>query len=353
MLKLPGLIDPHVHMREPGAVHKEDWESGTKAGLAGGFTTLLAMPNTEPAITSGSALQLVEKTANQKAYTDFGHFMGAGPVNAEEVSRLATRAVGLKMYLDQTYGSLRLDDFSIWQEHFLRWPGKSPIAVHAEGRSLPAVLMMSLLYDKPVHICHVARRKEILLIRFAKEKGVRVTCEATPHHLFLTENDIQPALKGKWEVRPRLASPEDREALWTNLRVIDCFATDHAPHTLIEKESDEPPPGFPGLETALLLFSEAIKEGRLSFAELIEKMHTNPARIFNLPDQKNTWIEFDPEPIREITARDMFTRCGWTPFEGWQVHGQLTRVVLHGETVFENGEISGKPGFGRNVKLTN
>lgn len=351
MIRIPGLIDPHVHMREPGATHKEDWDTGTKAALAGGFTMVLAMPNTEPPVTDADSLALAESAASEKARIDYGHFLGAGPDNAEVLAALAPQAAGLKMYLDQTYGPLRLDDMTQWKEHFIHWPGVVPIAAHSEDRTLAAVLLMSALYDKPVHICHVSRREEILLIREAKERGLKVSCEVAPHHLFLTEEDIPNESPGLGDVRPRLATSIDREALWDNLDVIDCFATDHAPHTITEKQSTDPPPGFPGLETALYLFLTAVAEDKLSLDDVVSRMYTNPTRIFNLPEQKDTWIEIDPDLKWEVRAADTFTRCDWSPFEGWQVFGRLQRVVLRGKIAYQDGEVIAQPGSGRNIRL--
>src|SRR5690606_14895446 len=136
---------------------------------------------------------------------------------------------------------------------------------------------------------------EILLIRKAKERGLAVTCEVAPHHLFLTQEDLPRLGFGRSEVRPRLATPIDRDALWENLEVIDCFATDHAPHTAAEKDSENPPPGFPGLETALALLLEGVHAGRMSLDDLIARLHTNPRRIFGLPEQPDTFIEVDPD----------------------------------------------------------
>lgn len=348
--KLPGLIDPHVHLREPGAIHKEDWDSGTQAGLAGGFTILLAMPNTDPPITSQDSLKIAIAAAEGKARLDYAQFLGAARDNSETLRYIAPQAAGLKMYLDQTYGPLCLDDMTIWREHILQWPGNLPIAVHAEGRTLAAVLLMSVLYDKHVHICHVARKEEILLIKAAKEKGVKVTCEVSPHHLFMTEKDISPESVGRGEVRPRLATSNDRDALWDNLEVIDCFATDHAPHTSEEKDSDKPPPGFPGLETALFLFLSAIAEGRITIDDVVQRMYTNPQRIFRLPKQDDTWIEIDPEPKWEIRAENTHSRCGWTPFEGWKVCGRLKKVTLRGKTAYLDDKIVAKPGSGINIR---
>src|SRR5512142_437197 len=117
MIKLPGLIDPHVHLREPGATHKEDWDSGTAAALAGGVTMVLAMPNTKPPIFDAQTLEQAQAAARSKARCDYAQFLGAGPSNAESAARLADQSAGLKMYLDQTFGELRLDSMTIWQEH--------------------------------------------------------------------------------------------------------------------------------------------------------------------------------------------------------------------------------------------
>jgi len=283
MIKIPGLIDPHVHLREPGATHKEDWSSGTAAALAGGYTLVLAMPNTQPPVTDVQTLESSLALATGKAHCDYAQFVGAGADNSDTVVALAGRTAGLKMYLDQTYGPLCLDDMTFWREHFNRWPHYAPLAVHAEGRSLAAAILMADICQRPLHLCHVSTREEILLIRAAKERGLPVTCEVTPHHLFLSLEDAPAIGKGRCEVRPRLASAEDCKALWDNLDVIDCFASDHAPHTLAEKDGNNPPPGFPGLETSLPLLLTAGSQGRLSLEDVIQRAYTNPQKIFNLP----------------------------------------------------------------------
>jgi carbamoyl-phosphate synthase / aspartate carbamoyltransferase / dihydroorotase len=350
MLKLPGLIDPHVHLREPGAIHKEDWDSGTAAALAGGFTAVLAMPNTQPPIVDGESLALSLAAARAKARCDYAQYLGAGPDNVAAAAAHAPRAAGLKMYLDQTYGPLRLDDMTLWMEHFKAWPAGLPIAAHAEARTLAAVVLMSAIFDRPVHICHVSTREEILLIRAAKARGLKVTCEVCPHHLFLSSEDIPALGQGRSEVRPRLATPTDRDALWENLAVIDCFATDHAPHTMAEKDGENPPPGFPGLETALPLLLTAVAEGRLTIDDLVTRMHTNPRRIFGLPAQPETWVEVDPEATWEIRAAETHTRCAWTPFEGWQARGRVRRVVLRGREAYQDGQLLATPGSGADLR---
>jgi len=353
LLRLPGLVDPHVHLREPGATHKEDFDSGTAAALAGGFTLVLAMPNTQPPLTDHDSLGLAKEAARLKARCDYGLFLGAGADNAATAPELAGRTCGLKMYLDQTYGPLRLDDMSIWQQHFRAWPPTSPIVAHAESRSLAAVILQAALAGRSVHLAHVSSREEILLIRAAKERGLPVTCEVAPHHLFLTGDDI-PRLSqdhpGRGEVRPRLASPDDVQALWDNLEVIDCFATDHAPHTLAEKDGPQPPPGFPGLETALGLLLGAVRQRRLTLDALIARMYTNPRRIFSLPEQPETFVEVDPDAAWEVRAAEMYSRCGWTPFEGMRLTGRVRRVNLRGRLAFEDGRVLSDPGTGQDVR---
>jgi carbamoyl-phosphate synthase/aspartate carbamoyltransferase/dihydroorotase len=353
MIKLPGLIDPHVHLREPGAMHKEDWDTGTSAALAGGVTLVLAMPNTKPPIFDAATLDLALEAARSKARCDYAQFLGAGPDNAASAAALALRAAGLKMYLDSTFGQLRLDDMTLWMPHFEKYPKEYPIVAHSESRSMAAAILFAAVYDRPVHIAHISLREEVLLIKAAKECGIKVTCEVCPHHLFLTKDDI-PTIShghpGRGEVRPRLATKEDVEALWVNLDVIDCFATDHAPHTLAEKNGDNPPPGFPGLETILPLLLTAIHEGRLTINDVLSRMVTNPRRIFKLPEQPETWVEVNEQAEYEIHAAELKSRCGWTPFEGWKVKGRVRRVVLRGETAFEDGKVLVKPGYGQNIR---
>jgi dihydroorotase-like cyclic amidohydrolase len=350
MLRLPGLIDVHVHMREPGTLYKEDWDSGTAAALAGGFTAVMAMPNTNPPIFDAESLGQVLETARQKARCDYAQYLGAGPDNASTVAPLASQAAGLKMYLDMTYGQLRLDEMILWQPHFENYPATSPLVVHAEGRTMAAAILFAALYDRPLHIAHVSLGEEILIIKKAKQQGIKVTCEVAPHHLFLNTNHIPSLGDGRSEVRPRLAGPEDQATLWANLDVIDCFATDHAPHTVQEKDGDSPPPGFPGLETALPLFLTAVNEGRLSLDDLINRLYFNPKRIFALPNQPDTWVEVDPDAKWVIHGDELHSRCGWTPFEGFQVSGRVRKVFLRGREVFRDGQVLAEPGFGNNLR---
>ena len=346
MIRLPGLIDPHVHLRDPGDPHKEDFDSGTAAALAGGFTAVLAMPNTKPPLADAASFSTAQSAGRAKARCDYGLFVGGGDENAAAAAELAPLAAGLKLYLDQTFGPLRLDGLTSVRAHFAAWPRARPIAVHAEGRSLAFALLLAHLHDRSLHVCHVSRRDEILLIRAAKERGLKVSCEATPHHLFLSQDDLGAIGEGRGEVRPRLAQTSDVEALWENLAVIDCFATDHAPHTLAEKDSLQPPPGFPGLETAVGLLWQAVQDGRLTVADLVARMHTNVRRIFHLPEQLDSWTEIDPGDGWEVHATELHSRCGWTPFEGWKLPARIRRVMLRGSVAYEDGRVLVKPGLG-------
>ena len=169
---------------------------------------------------------------------------------------------------------------------------------------MAAGILFAAIYDRPVHIAHISLREEVLLIKAAKERGIKVTCEVCPHHLFLTRDDI-PAIShghsGRGEVRPRLATREDVEALWQNLDVIDCFATDHAPHTIEEKDSDNPPPGFPGLETLLPLLLTAVDHGRLTMDDIIEKSVSTHAEFSTSPSSLKPGSKWTNRPNTRST----------------------------------------------------
>jgi carbamoyl-phosphate synthase/aspartate carbamoyltransferase/dihydroorotase len=349
-LRLPGLIDVHVHLREPGAEYKEDFESGSRAALAGGFTMVLAMPNTQPPLIDAASLKIAEDAASAKALCDYGFHLGASGSNVETAAALAQRVCGLKMYLDATYGPLLIQDLATLREHFARWPKDRPILCHAEERTLAAVLMVAHLERRSVHICHVSRKAEIELIRDAKMHGIDVTCEVTPHHLFIVQEDVPRFLSpGRSQVRPSLATRADQQALWDNMEFIDCIATDHAPHTLAEKDGNAPPPGFPGLETALALMLTRVHAGNIELDAVTARMVDNPRRIFGLPEQPETWIEVDPDATWTVRNEEVVSRCGWSPFAGSVLRGRVQSVTLRGECVYRGGQFFVKAGTGRNV----
>lgn len=346
-LTLPGLVDVHTHLRVPGGEHKEDFATGTAAALAGGITTMLAMPNTSPPLTTPEILQETLTIASQGIRNDVGLFAGASPRHVDHLAACAPYAVALKIYLNDTFGPLRVEDLPTLEACFERWPTGKLIAMHAEGQSVAVGIGLAAAYDRPVHFCHISRQDEIELIATAKGRGLPVTCEVTPHHLFLTDADTQRlGLRGT--MRPPFAKKKDREALWAHINdTIDCIATDHAPHTLEEKHGPDPPPGVPGLETSLPLMLTAVHQGRLTIDRLIDLMATNPRHIFNLPSQPDTWVEVDPEATFAIADEILHTKCGWTPFAGQTVHGRVQCVILRGETVYEDGQVLAHPGSGR------
>ncbi|XP_067406623.1 multifunctional protein CAD [Emydura macquarii macquarii] len=350
LIRLPGLIDVHVHMREPGGTHKEDFASGTAAALAGGITMVCAMPNTSPAVIDAGSFALVQKLAEAGARCDFALFVGAASDNAGSLGPVAGAAAGLKMYLNDTFSELKMDNVSLWMEHFEQWPRHLPIVAHAEKQTVAAILMVAQLYQRPVHICHVARKEEILIIKAAKQKGIQVTCEVAPHHLFLCQDDLGRIGEGRGQVRPMLGTREDLEALWENMDVIDCFATDHAPHTEEEKLGKQPPPGYPGLETMLPLLLTAVSEGRLAIEDVVARLYENPRKIFGLPAQEDTYIEVDLEHEWVVPSRTAFSKCKWTPFEGLRVKGTVRRVILRGEVAYIDGQVLVPPGYGQDVR---
>jgi carbamoyl-phosphate synthase / aspartate carbamoyltransferase / dihydroorotase len=350
MIKLPGFIDVHVHLREPGATHKEDFSSGTAAALAGGITLVCAMPNTNPAITNQQHFQLFKELAKSGARCDYALFVGASSDNYNQIFELASEAAALKMYLNETFTTLKLNDMTVWEKHLANWPKNAPLCVHAEKQATGAIILLASMLDRPIHICHVARKEEILIIKSAKERGMKITCEVSPHHLFLSSKDLARIGQGRGEVRPVLCSSEDQQALWDNLDIIDIFATDHAPHTIEEKDSENPPPGYPGLETILPLLLTAVNDGRLTLDDVINKFYRNPKKIFSLPDQHNTYIEVDMDQEWVIPKELSHSKARWTPFAGMKVKGCVSRVVLRGEVAFVDGEVLVDPGFGKNVR---
>ena len=335
---LPGLVDVHVHLRSPGGEHKEDFRTGSAAALAGGFTTLLAMPNTQPPLVSLDYWRVAQNQAISQSLCDVFLYAGASAEHLDQLPLLSARAPALKIYLDQTYGPLRVRGLNALEEVMAGWNVDKPICLHAEEESVAVGIALAAVFNRHIHFCHVSRQSEIELIARAKERGLPVTCEVTPHHLFLNENDAR-RLGPYGDMRPALASSDDQAALWEHINsTVDCIASDHAPHTRAEKERPEgAPPGVPGLESTLPLMLTAVAQGRLSAGRLEELLARNPRRIFNLPEQAETWVEVDPEAEFVFPEHPLYTKCGWSPFEGMRLHGRVTRVVLRGREVVRDG----------------
>ncbi len=345
------MIDAHTHLRDPGATDKEDFYTGTSSALAGGVTMILDMPNNPIPTISNYALQEKEKVASKKAVCDYGLIFGASQLdNTNEFKKIIPKVPALKVYMDQTTGTLLVERLGLLEKIFKKWESMKPIMVHAENATLAKALSFAALYKRHIHFCHVSLAEEVDFIMLAKKQGLRVSAEVTPHHLFLTRDD-QKKLGPFGIMKPPLRSQKDVNALWQGIidGIIDMIATDHAPHTLKEKKSEKPPFGVTGLETALPLLLNVYKLKKLTLEKVIALYHDNPRTIFNLPKQKDTYIMVDLENKYEIKNENLKTKCGWSPFAGWKVYGKVYTVVIRGKTVYKDGRILAKKGFGRNI----
>lgn len=371
MIKLPGLIDTHVHLREPGATQKEDFETGTKAAIAGGYTCILDMPNNpEPTVTPEAlekkisitrsvipseaknlptsedpSLIVQDDNGGSRIYADVGFHFGATSDSTKYFTALKEKVFGLKVYMNHTTGTLLQENPKILQLIFEAWPKDKVLMVHAEGATLKKAIDLAKKFGNKLHVCHVSLVGEIRLIRQAKLEGLSITCEVTCHHLFLTDEDAQQL--GPYGImRPPLASKQDQQALWDGIHdgTVDTIASDHAPHTKEEKQQTPPLNGVPGLETTLPLLLTAVNDGKLTIDDIIRLCHTNPAKIFCIDYSNNrSEVEVDMDESYTIDSSKLYTKCKWTPFEGIRVKGKIKKVVLRGEIVYDNGQIIDGP----------
>lgn len=348
MIKLPGLIDIHVHLRDPGQTEKEDFFTGTSAALAGGFTTILDMPNNKTPIFSFDSLKNKIEEAKKKTVCDIGFYAGTIGDNLGQLKLMEPFVYGLKLYLNQTTGNFIIDKKNL-EKIFLSWKSNKPILVHAEEDVLVDVLRIVKKTGKKLHICHVSNKAQLNLIIKSKENKLPITCGVTPHHLFLNKQNIK-SLGSFGLMKPELASKLDQNFLWDNINLIDVIESDHAPHTVEEKKSDNSLFGVPGLETTLPLLLTAVSEKKLSINRLIELCFENPKKIFNIKTDKNTFIEIDEKEEYIINNKNLKTKCGWSPFAGWKVKGKVKRVFIRGEKVFEDGKLLVKQGSGKVIK---
>jgi carbamoyl-phosphate synthase/aspartate carbamoyltransferase/dihydroorotase len=338
LIKLPGLIDAHVHLREPGATHKEDFETGTRAAVAGGYTTIIDMPNNPKPTVTPEALYEKINLAQGRIYCDLGFHFGATAESVDYYNELGNKFRGLKLYMSHTTGPLLVDKNEDLEKIFSIYPKNRPILIHGEGEAFDKAIELAKKYNHRVHICHVSQEREVSVIRKMKQDGFPITCEVTCHHLFLNDNDAKQL--GPWgSMRPPLQPEKDRLALWKaiNDNTIDIIASDHAPHTMEEKMSDKPPFGVPGLETTLPLLLTAVNEGKLSLERLIELTSKKPAEIYRVNIDKDTFTLVNMTEKGVINSKRLFTKCGWSPFDGMELRGKVFKTVLRNETVFEDG----------------
>ncbi|MEC9329716.1 MAG: dihydroorotase [Pseudomonadota bacterium] len=380
-LLLPGVIDPQVHFREPGATHKEDLGSGSRAAVRGGVTSFLEMPNCRPATVDQTQLDWKLARAERTCVANFGFFIGATKDNLAALNNVHP-ACGIKIFMGSSTGDLLVDDLESLDRIFSC--GRRLIAVHAEDEErikqrtieiiqpsvdpLPYSLHsevrdpetaliatrraveLSEKYGRRLHILHLSTASEVDYLR--ANKPAQVSCEVIPNHLFLNTTDYQ-RLGSRAQMNPPIRDPNNASFLWQGLHdgVIDIIATDHAPHTLEEKSKPYPdsPGGMPGVETSLPLMLTHMKAGKCTLAEIQTWMSDGPARTYGIPNKGRIEEGFDADLVlvdldhsREVRDEEIFSRAGWSPYSGLQLSGWPLYTVVGGRVVFDNGRI--RPG---------
>jgi dihydroorotase len=353
LIRIPGAVDPHVHLRDMDWAHKATVERETAAALAGGYWAVLDMPNTPPNTTTAERLRSKYEHVSARARCDFGLYLGAdAAMDGSEYVDGAPDAAGLKLYCDHTTGSLLLSDQASRRRHLRAWGAvtSKPAAVHAEAGTLADVLQLVREERVRVHFCHVSLAHEIELIRKGKADGLPISVGVTPHHLYLEGADRE-RLAGFAMVKPPLKTSADREALWAAVLdgTVDVIESDHAPHTRAEKTSQNPPFGLPGLETTMPLMVTAMHERGLSEERLIELLATNAQRLFGLVPPPETYTLVDTEASYEIRDEDLRCTPGWSPFSGMRVWGAVRENRIRGRVVFDGQQVLAEPGQGRRL----
>ncbi len=368
---IPGVIDSHVHFREPGGEHKETWDSASKAAAKGGVTTVLDMPNTSPPTTTVKRLADKRRLVRGRSFVNYGFFFGATPTNAGEIMA-ADNIAGVKIYMGSSTGDLLVEDdgdlYTVlkackhsgflpmvhaendslirrFESDARKARHKSPEiharirdnVVAAEAASRAAILSKSV--GTPLHIAHISTRQELNVVRLSKG---RVTCEATPHHL-LMEEDALGTLGNYAKMNPPLRSDADRRALWRQFAGITCVSSDHAPHTHEEKAKGywEAPAGVPGVETLLPLMLNEVSRGRIELGDVVDKLCSAPAKVFGLETKGQIKVGFDADLTiidmsltKVISDSSIVSKCGWSPFTGTQVRGWPVTTIVNGKIAY-------------------
>jgi dihydroorotase len=380
---LPGAIDTQVHFREPGLTHKEDIAHGTAAAICGGVTAIFEMPNTNPATTTAEALADKLARSAGRAYCDYAYFVGATPGNADQLAELEQLpgTPGIKMFAGSSTGDLlveRREDQRRVMAHGVRpmpvhsedeqrlRERKSALATGAHVREHPNIRdaeaarmstaqLIELCEEtgRAVHLLHISTLEELPLIRAAKEKGLPITCEVTPHHLTLCADDYE-RLGTLLQMNPPVRGAEHRAALWAAVQegLFDVVGSDHAPHTLEEKAKEYPdsPSGMPGVETLLPLMIHWALEGRLSLAEVVRMTNQRPCSLYGIAGKGAIEVGFDADLVVvdlndswTVKGAEMHSLCGWSPYEGMTLRGRIRDVFLRGNHVVGSGEFLQRP----------
>ena len=371
---LPGVIDPQVHFREPGLEHKEDLFTASCACAKGGVTSFLEMPNTRPLTTTQAALDDKLSRAAEKCLVNYGFFIGATAENLPDLLS-ANPTPGIKVFMGSMHGQLLVDGEATLEAIFAagdrliavhaedqarinqrrqEFTGMDDVAVHSQIQDNQAALLATQLalklsnkYQRRLHILHLSTGEEAELLR--QEKPSWVTAEVTPQHLLLNTSAYEK-IGSLAQMNPPLRAPRDNEILWQALLdgVIDFIATDHAPHTLAEKAQDYPntPSGMPGVETSLPLMLTQAVQGRCTVAQVANWMSAAVAKAYKIPNKGKIAPGFDADLVlvdldnyRLVVREEMVTKCGWSPFEGWNLTGWPVVTVLGGKVVFEKGKL--------------
>lgn len=370
----PGLVDVHVHLREPGGEHKETIETGTKAAARGGFTTVCPMPNTRPVPDTVEHLEklnkLIEDNARvrvlpyasitiRQAGSELVDFKGLAEHGAFAFTDdgVGVQTAGTMYEAMQQAAKLNKAVVAHCEDNSLIYGGAMHEGKRSKELGIPGIpniceavqiardVLLAEAADCHYHVCHVSTKESVRAIRDAKAAGIKVTAEVTPHHLLMTEDDV-PGDTAMYKMNPPLRSKEDRDALIEGLLdgTIDCIATDHAPHAADEKAQPmtKAPFGIVGSETAFpLLYTHFVKNGDWSLQQLVDYLTIKPAQIFDLPygileEGKTADLTLiDLEEEREIKAEDFHSKASNTPFIGYKVYGNPVLTMVVGEVAFK------------------
>jgi dihydroorotase len=351
IIKIAGMLDPHAHLRDLDWAHKATFYSETCAAVAGGYWAVFDMPNTPPSTTNPDALQKKIEAFQSQAVCDWGVYMGASQHdNTSHYAQTWQASCGLKIFNNSTTGDLLIDNQDMRQKHYEAWTDQRIIAVHAEEETVLDILAIVRQTRKRTHFLHISTAQEIQFLRDAKEEGLPITLGVCPHHLYLTQAD-EATLGAYGIMKPSLKTAHDRDVLWQAIQdgIVDIIESDHAPHTHAEKQSAKPPFGVTGLETNLPLMLTAAHHKRVSLERVIAMLADNPRRIWGLTCPSDTYTLVDIENEYVLDNRQLFTACGWSPFDGMRVWGKVLETWIRGTKVFDHGEITAQRGFGQNL----
>ena len=356
-LVMPGIIDVHTHMREPGITYKEDFATGSRACAKAGITTFYDMPNTIPTTTTLENLLEKKKLAREKSIVNFGfHFGGSKNDNVEEIKKVLSsgEANTVKIFMNVTTGEMLIEDDEILKKVF---KNSKLVLVHAENEMIDKAIELNKNCGKGLYVCHIPSENELKKVINAKKnnelntKEHPIYAEVTPHHLFLNTEIRESTERNKMLLRmkPELREKSDNEFLWEaiNRGEIDTIGTDHAPH-LISEKLEKITFGMPGVETSLALMINAFNEGKISLEMIQKLMCENPAKIMKIEKRGKLEEDFFADIIVVDTQKEWIvavddtieSKCGWTPYENWKLKGKNTLTIVNGEIVYENGKIN-------------